>query len=237
MQALGGAATVEDPLGSDVGKPRARGARRERGFTLVEMATTVGILAVLAALAYSGVSGLRARAASGNGVRGIVALLRRARTEAFARGMPVVFFLHPAAGGGTEYGALVDVNSNFDPNNIDSSIEPGDVLLDREPVPAGVFLRSSSSSVLSTTLPAPFAAVPASTPCTFCDNPGQVVIVFRTDGTAALGVTPAAHLTGGSFALVGLDPQTGATADNGASMEHQTIAVLPNTGTIATFDR
>jgi len=56
MQALGGAATVEDPLGSDVGKPRARGARRERGFTLVEMATTVGILAAAQVVSKAGKS-------------------------------------------------------------------------------------------------------------------------------------------------------------------------------------
>jgi prepilin-type N-terminal cleavage/methylation domain-containing protein len=208
-----------------------------RGFSLIEAATVLGVIAVLAALAYSGVSGLRARAASGNGIREIVSLLRRARTESFTRGMPVVFFMHPLSGGGSEYGALVDVNSNFDPAHIDSSIESTDVLLARAPMPAGVFLRASASPALAAPLPAPFAAVPSSTPCTFCDNPGQAVIVFRTDGTVALGVNPATHLTGGSFALVGLDPKSGATADDGTAIEHQTIAVLPATGTIAAFDR
>ena len=207
------------------------------GFSLVELAVVLATLAILSALAYESLGGLRARAESRNGVREIEALLRRARSEAFARGASVVFFLHPAASGGTEFGAVVDNAGTFDPANIDASIGPADVVLDRQPVPPGVFFRDPTSPVLAQPLPAPFDHLPANTPCTFCDTPGALVVVFRSDGTAALGVNPAAHPMGGAFSLVAVDPDQGLTADDGKSLDHETIAVLSRTGTIASFDR
>ncbi len=202
------------------------------GFTLVELAVVVAIVAILAALSYTTLKRVGVQATGSNGLSQVESLLRNAREEAFDRGAPVAFFMHPGPGGAPEMGVLIDFNSDFNPGHIGTSIiDPSDRLLYRESVPAGVVLVDSSSSALTQPLPAPFSGVPANAPCTFCPgNALHVVVVFNPDGTAALGETPASFPDGGSFTLE--------AQDNGQkSLGRLTLAVLSRIGTVAAFER
>ena len=227
---------------------QTRGPRpAERAFTIIEMAITITVIGILAATSYNAIENIRGRTSSRNGILEVVTALRRARAEAFTRGAPVVFFARTLASGALEYGVVADYNSNFDPANIDTSLnELGngtdptkpDRLVLRNTLSQGVFFRRTGASIFSQSLPAPFDTVPANNPCTFCTAAnGPAVVSFRTDGTARLGTTPGAVPLGGSFALVAFDPRRTRPSSDEVAQQKQTIAVLSRAGTIQVYDR
>ena len=93
--------------------PRLPAARPGRGFTLIEMMTTLSVLAISLALAAPALGGLirgnRVRAAQGE----LVSSLMLARSEAARRGVPArVEAKADAAGGGFARGWTVWIDAN-----------------------------------------------------------------------------------------------------------------------------
>lgn len=211
--------------------PRRR--RRPFGFTLIESMAVVGLVGVVTTLSYSAFTGLRERAQARNGIRDVLGVLRVARAEAFSRGVPTVFHLR-SVDGVLVYGAVVDLDSDFDPADIEGSLEEDDRVLAAPRAAVGVAFRDADSDVFEAPLAQPYARVPADAPCTFCTDDGQLVVRFRSDGSPQFGDSPADHPQGGSFALV-----TELIKDDGdgVPVDARTIVILAQAGTVVDFDR
>lgn len=207
--------------------------RRPSGFTLVESMVVIGIVGVVTALSYSGYTGLRERAQARNGIRDVLGVLRVARAEAFSRGVPTVFHLRQVDGV-LVYGAVVDLDSDFDPADIEGSLEEDDRVLAPPRAAVGVSFRDAASDVFEVPLAQPYTRVPADAPCTFCTDDGQLVVRFRSDGTPQFGDSPGDHPQGGSFALV-TKPMENAV--DGPPIDARTIVILAQAGTVVDFDR
>lgn len=204
-----------------------------RGFTLIESMVVIGIVGVVTALSFSGYSGMKERADARNGIREVLGVLRVARAESFSRGVPTVFHLRDVDGE-LVYGAVVDLDGDFDPADIEGSLEEDDRVLAAPQVARGVSFRDATSDVFDEPLVQPYARVPADAPCTFCTDDGQLVVRFRSDGRPLFGEAPDDHPQGGSFALV-TRPMKNVV--DGTPVDARTIVILAQAGTVVDFDR
>jgi prepilin-type N-terminal cleavage/methylation domain-containing protein len=209
-----------------------------RGFTVIELMVSLAIAGILAAMAFSFLQSVKSRAASRNGILDVVSELALTRATALGQGIQTVFLLRPTDTNPTllEYVAFIDKNTNFDPADTSGTVEAVDKLIDRNTLPVGVVYKVSSSPLFLQALPAPFLSVPATTACTFCDaKPSYLAIVFRSDGTVALGSKPAAYPLGGSFTLTAFGTQgagINGDGDGQPALDTETIVVLTRTGAI-----
>ncbi|MCY1074719.1 pilus assembly FimT family protein [Archangium lansingense] len=90
--------------------------RRNSGFSLVEMATVVGIVAILAALAYAALEVLPQRTRLTGGALEFAAVISSARSHAYGRNQRVAVLLNAdveSAGKPIRYWVLVDKWSNL----------------------------------------------------------------------------------------------------------------------------
>jgi prepilin-type N-terminal cleavage/methylation domain-containing protein len=90
--------------------------RRNPGFTLVEMATVVGIIAVLAALSYAALEVLPQRTRLTGGALEFSAVISSARSHAYGRNQRVAVLINadgPNLGSPIEYWVVVDTWSNI----------------------------------------------------------------------------------------------------------------------------
>ncbi|MEK7833417.1 MAG: prepilin-type N-terminal cleavage/methylation domain-containing protein, partial [Acidobacteriota bacterium] len=81
---------------SDTGVPTAHLLSRQgqrRGFTLLEIAVVLAIIALLAALTLNALDGLRAQSLYSQNAGDLLAVIRRTRNEAFARGEQTAFIV------------------------------------------------------------------------------------------------------------------------------------------------
>jgi len=191
--------------------------RTARGFTLVEVAVVVAIIAVVAALAFSSVSPMRSRAKLQGSSAELSALLHNARQSALATGRHTVVMFFPdqanSEGGVGRVVVYEDAASNFfaaasNPNfeGWDATKLPGGAssLAGHLDLPVGV--RFSLAGLTAPTFPAPFAAVTAAA-CGFCGTGGdhRGAIRFDSLGRAAFfdGNGAPIDLPGASVGLSG----------------------------------
>ncbi|HYO58334.1 prepilin-type N-terminal cleavage/methylation domain-containing protein [Archangium sp.] len=90
---------------------------RNTGFSLIEMSTVVGIIAILAALAYAALEVLPQRTRLTGGALEFAAVISSARSHAYGRNQRVAVLLNadkPTLGNPIEYWVVVDSWSNLD---------------------------------------------------------------------------------------------------------------------------
>lgn len=198
---------------------------RARGFTIIELMTTVAVLSVISAISYTSLDRMLTRARARGAYQEFVTALQQTREEALIRRAPTVFRLVvPASGSdtGLRFESFVDARSNFDPSDFDLDDTSFTVLSTRE-LPTTLALQAPSDDAPS--LPAPFSSVPADAACSFCESSGASFIVFGSDGSARLGSTPQDHSQGGSISLF-----------DSVKNEKFTIAILAR-GFVRSFER
>lgn len=200
--------------------PRSIAARL--GFTLVETAVVLGVLSVLAAVGYNALSSARARQSLPSASGQMEVSIRRVRAESFATGSRTVLVVDAAQG---RYWGLEDVGGTFDFASFDPE-DPAPAplrLLFSERLPERVTFGPGDG--YGDTLPAPFAAMPADTPCTFCDpDSGKGYLAFRPGSPVRSEDGP---LVGGSLTLTAA----------GVQRPPRTLVVNGRTGALRTFER
>lgn len=203
------------PIGMRVRRGERRG---RRGFTLVESAVVLGVIAVLVALSLVAVGGMRRTTSFSSTTNDLLARMRWLRSEAFAHGADTVLVVQRSTG---RYWAILDPAGDFDLALFQPTAptDDDDRLLGAFELAAPAQFGPDDGH--GGPLPRPFAWVPASTPCTPCVD-DLAAVVFRGDGTAALS---GPHRDGGSFSLV----QPGSAP--------RTFAIVGHTGAIEAFER
>jgi len=210
-----------------------------RGFTLVEMATVVAIVAVLGAMSIAALSGLKNRgrfvSSSGDVLEGV----RRTRAEAFGRGAPCIFVVDTAGG---RWWSIADLDNSFTLASFNPATpNPGnDILLASGTLATGVtFGPAGPPGGYGAALPQPFAGVPStasSSPapnfayCSFCSTGGPVgfgAITFYGSGGVAFSGGPAA--VGHQFTIQSPKP-------SGSGLQIMTVAVIARTGAVTNFE-
>jgi prepilin-type N-terminal cleavage/methylation domain-containing protein len=83
---------------------------RDRGFTMVEVMTAVGVVGILATMSIVALNRMKARGNFSSGTGDFIATLRTARAEAFARGNQTVVVADMGAG---QWWAIEDVSGSF----------------------------------------------------------------------------------------------------------------------------
>ncbi|HYV67998.1 MAG TPA: prepilin-type N-terminal cleavage/methylation domain-containing protein [Myxococcales bacterium] len=218
--------------------------RKQRGFTLVEVAIAAAVVATLAALSVAALRGMRLRGAYAGATGDVIGALRLARSESFGRGQAVYFIVDAnvatdALGNPTapRWWVLLDVGGNFDfalwdPANPSSL---GDKVLSSGIFPAGV--KVGAAAGYPQALAAPYQLIPAAvgtTPtadpayCSFClaagAHPNYGWVRF------APGAAPAATFSGNTASTFG--QQLTVLFDNGSRKSMMVVGILARSGAI-----
>ena len=193
----------------------------KRGFTLVEMAVVLAIVAVLAGLAYAALSHAKPRADLASATVELTSLIHQARQSALASGDNVSVLVYPNylnpgvnstgyfviyqdacfdffTGGatcGVSYGSYNPATPAAGGNATYQSI-----VLDTMALPYGIVVGPPAGMGAGAVLVAPLAGVPVNTNCSFCGTTGGAV-QFGPQGQASFyslsgsTVTPCTTLT------------------------------------------
>jgi prepilin-type N-terminal cleavage/methylation domain-containing protein len=212
-----------------------------RGFTVLELAIAVAIVAIVATLAYTSLALARPRATLQSTAAELSALLKNARQNGLATGHPTVVVLlpnQPNASAGTgrflvyEDPAFTFVTAAGTPNL--GTLDPttyaggqGTTLLGSLELPPQVAVSLNGRSPPA--LPAPFDVVAASA-CNFCSasGDGRGAIVFDARGRARFysGVGAESASAGATIALAGAE-----------LAGFELLVVMPATGAVKAFSR
>lgn len=213
-----------------------------RGFTLIEMAVTVAIVGVLAALAAVGMQRFKPRAGLASSAVQLTALLNAARQNALSTGNDTVVMFFTQFGnplGGTGRVILYE-DQMFNFFSGAASPNFGNVLTS----PASPIAPNSSSDAFETldlprgmsfgfggvatpTLAAPYDLITAGS-CSFCSSTGNGAVVFDSRGRARFYSANGAPLAiaGGTVALQGSDVAG-----------YRLVVITSTTGSVKAFNR
>jgi prepilin-type N-terminal cleavage/methylation domain-containing protein len=220
--------------------------RRERGFTLIELAVTVAVALTLSTLAYQSYSRTRPRAALHGVAAELHAFLHSARQSALASGHDVDVLLYPTLDNGSGVGRVVMYGdaaggfltctapaglpdlTTFTPNN--PSTQSPNEILDTMELPRAVRI---AAPVRAVALPFPYdlvaAPVDADAGCPFCGTIGGVrtgAIRFDSRGRATFY---------GACGAPGVFPNGVALSVTAADAQGSRAVVVMANGTLRTF--
>lgn len=192
--------------------------RAPRGFTLIEMAVILVIIGILASLAMAGLEQMKTRAAFTSNAGDIVTGLRKTQAAAAGDGNYTAFIVDTQS---KQWWGIQTTSAftlaGFNPAAPGTVIASGQ--LDRN--------VSFPAAGYGQALPAPFAAVPTNSPCTFCDVAAhRGSLLFAPSGSISFSVDP-----GGVAQQFTLQGQVGQTTRTIA------VAVVGRTGLIESFER
>jgi prepilin-type N-terminal cleavage/methylation domain-containing protein len=205
-------------------------ARRHRemsgnGFTLIEFSVVLAIIAVLSAMSYTYFEGTKSSITFSSASLGLVADLRKVRSDSYGSGYTAVFVFNQTTG---QYWGIEDVTGTFNLATFDPSnpAPPPAKLLVQNWLNAPIVVGPSTG--YGATLPQPFASVHVDNACTFCQStalpPYGAVSFLGRDGTSFTGPNA------GDGSLTIQTPQpTGGWA-------FITIAIIGRTGAIDSFN-
>lgn len=160
-------------------------AHRPRGFTLIEIAVVIAIIAVVSAMGISYLSNFNRRGTFNTATGDLQVALRMAKAEAYNRGTTVDFIVDTV--GGNYYvvedvtGSAIDiVGTAFNPNALPANTN---LILQRS-LPSSASFAAAVPTAFASALPAPYNYLPPPTAgCSFCNsgggtNPGFGSIAF-----------------------------------------------------------
>lgn len=219
----------------------ANSNRPGRGFTLIEIAVTLAVVAILAGLAAVGMQRMKPRANLSSTAAQLTALLNGARQNALSTGRNTVVMIFPQfanPGGGTgrvvlyEDGAFNFFSASAAPNF--SGYDPANPLasgtldvLETLDLPREVTF--GLGGLAAPTLTAPYNLITAGT-CSFCaaSGDGRGAVVFDPHGRALFYQGNGAALTvmGGTLALQGPAYMPG----------HRMVVITTATGSVKAFN-
>jgi prepilin-type N-terminal cleavage/methylation domain-containing protein len=203
------------------------------GFTLVEMAVVLAVIAVVAAIVLGGLEATRKRASYSGAVGDIVTSLRKTRAEAFGRGIYTAFIVDTVGGRWWGIEAPNGITlSTFNPS------APGTVILTGS-LPNGTTFGPTAGYGVA--LPDPFAGIPVlsgQSPnfnyCSFCNtsqpNQGFGEILFEPAGSVQFSGGPPG--VGQQFTLQG----TIQTSVGNSLQRTTAVAITAFNGVIEQFE-
>lgn len=170
-----------------------RPQRYERGFTVIELATTMVIASILVGMAVSTYSRAKPRLNLNNAAHELVSHIAMAQMRAITQQSNVwVIFVEPAAGAGGGYIVYEDVVGTLNLNTAvtDFATRPGLVarrVLAEVDYERGAYERSQvglQTAGQTVTLRAPYSGT-ASVACNFCSGtPKRGAVLLQPDGEA-----------------------------------------------------
>jgi len=215
----------------------ALGARRSstisRGFTLLEIAAVLAIIAVVSAIGLGALSMVQKRADYSGTVGYLLGSLRRTRSEAFGRGINTAFVVDTA--GGRWWG--LEAPTGWSLNGFNPA-SPGTVIVSGS-LPTGMSFGPATGYGVA--LPDPFSGIPTlstQTPtpnftyCSFCNtsapNPGFGAVLFDTTGGASFMAGHTSAGAGEQCTVQGSDKNIVRTT---------AVAVVGRTGVVESFEQ
>lgn len=208
-----------------------------RGFTLVELAVVLGILAILGAISITAVMGLKRRSTFADASGALATDLRFSRAEAFSRGNPVTMVVDTAAGRWWVIetpGVFSLTSPAFNPA---TPAVPPNRLISEGTLPSGVVFGPAATGY-GTALPAPFSAVPASPSsspacasglchCSFCD---------ATTLRGAVTWEPGGRVTFSGGAASAIGQQLTLQDGTPGALQRMTFVLNARTGAVTTYE-
>jgi prepilin-type N-terminal cleavage/methylation domain-containing protein len=208
------------------------------GFTLIELMTVVVLIGIVSGLGIAYLGNFKRRGNFATATGDLQVALRMAKAEAYNRGTSVVFIVDTAGG---KYYVVEDVvnginiaTTAFNPNALPSTVTPpvNDKMIMQGTFPSTVSFASAPPTNYATALPAPYASLPVTNGCTFCNssgtNAGFGSITFAI-GSGAVFSNPTAPPSAGGTMTIASSGQT--------TVANQMIfAIVGRTGTFETFE-